>query len=230
MKKPLCLLLIALTLASLAACGGGNGKETAAAGRPAGAQSPRTSASQKPPSARDLAPGASASRPAQNTDGPDAAAGRPANAPALKLPAPKQAPPTEEPVRETAAEPAQSADDIDVDLTALSATMAYSEVYNILYSPDDYLGKVIKMHGRFSIYQAVDENGALIPDRIYFTCVMADAAACCAQGLEFVLTGEKLYPDDYPELGSEITVRGTFSLYEMDGFQYYRLAEAEMLE
>ena len=74
------------------------------------------------------------------------------------------------------------------------------------------------------------ENGALIPDQIYFACVIADATACCSQGLEFVLAGEHTYPNDYPELGSEITVTGTFELYEEDGYQYCRLVDAEMIE
>lgn len=125
--------------------------------------------------------------------------------------------------------PAQSADGIDVDLTKLSSTMVYSEVYNMMYSPDDYVGKTIKMEGQFAIYQATDENGALIPDQIYFACVIADATACCSQGLEFVLAGEHTYPDDYPELGNEITVTGTFELYEEDGFQLCRLVDAEMI-
>ena len=100
----------------------------------------------------------------------------------------------------------------------------------MMYSPDDYIGKTIKMEGQFAIYQATDETGALIPDQIYFACVIADATACCSQGLEFVLAGEHTYPDDYPELGNEITVTGTFELYEEDGFQYCRLADAEMVE
>lgn len=124
----------------------------------------------------------------------------------------------------------QSADGIDVDLTKLSSTMVYSEVYNMMYTPDDYVGKTIKMEGQFAIYQATDENGALIPDQIYFACVIADATACCSQGLEFVLAGEHTYPNDYPELGSEITVTGTFELYEEDGYQYCRLVDAEMIE
>lgn len=129
----------------------------------------------------------------------------------------------------TTSKPAQSADGIDVDLTKLSSTMVYSEVYNMMYSPDDYVGKTIKMEGQFAIYQATDENGALIPDQIYFVCVIADATACCSQGLEFVLAGEHTYPDDYPELGNEITVTGTFELYEEDGFQHCRLVDAEMI-
>lgn len=123
----------------------------------------------------------------------------------------------------------QSADGIDVDLTALSSTMVYSEVYSMMSFPDDYVGKTVKMRGQFAVYQATDENGAFIPDQIYFACVIADATACCSQGLEFALAGEHTYPDDYPELGSEITVTGTFELYEDDGCLYCRLGNASFV-
>ena len=33
-------------------------------------------------------------------------------------------------------EPSQSASNLDVDLTTLSSTMVYSEVYNMMYEPD----------------------------------------------------------------------------------------------
>ena len=118
---------------------------------------------------------------------------------------------------------------IDVDLTKLSSTMVYSEVYNMMCVPDDYIGKTIKMKGQFAIYQATDENGAFIPDKIYFACIIADATACCSQGLEFALAGEYTYPDDYPELGSEITVTGTFELFEEDGCLYCRLGNAVLM-
>ena len=123
----------------------------------------------------------------------------------------------------------QSADGIDVDLTALSSTMVYSEVYSMMSFPDNYIGKTVKMKGQFAVYQATDENGAFIPDQIYFACVIADATACCSQGLEFILAGEHSYPDDYPELGTEVTVTGTFELYEENGYQYCRLGNAVLM-
>lgn len=36
---------------------------------------------------------------------------------------------------------------VDLDLTQLSSTVVYSEVYNMLITPDDYKGKIIKMKG-----------------------------------------------------------------------------------
>ena len=119
---------------------------------------------------------------------------------------------------------AAEANSIDVDLTKLSSTMVYSEVYNMMYTPDDYIGKAVKMRGQFAYYEDPDTKSQ------YFACIIADATACCSQGLEFVLTGEHTYPKDYPELGSEITVTGIFELYEENGLQYCRLTDAEMVE
>ena len=140
-----------------------------------------------------------------------------------------QVQPTEEKPQEATSDPVQIADGIDVDLTKLSSTMVYSEVYNMMYSPEGYIGKTVKMKGQLAIYQAVDKDGTPIPDQMYFACVIADATACCLQGVEFVLAGEHTYPDDYPEPGSEITVTGTFEVYEEAGYQYCRLVDAEMI-
>ena len=61
--------------------------------------------------------------------------------------------------------------------------------------------------------------------KIYFNCIGRDATACCAQGLEFELSDRYVYPDDYPQPGEEITVQGTFDMYEEehDGNSYYYL-------
>ena len=34
---------------------------------------------------------------------------------------------------------------------------------------------------------------------VYHACVIPDATACCAQGIEFTLAGDHRWPDDYPE-------------------------------
>lgn len=118
---------------------------------------------------------------------------------------------------------------VDVDLTVLSSTMVYSEVYNMLYNdPAHYLGKTVKARGEFSIYQLVTD-GVLQPDPVSYACIISDAAACCAEGMEFVLEGDLTYPDDYPELGAEITVIGEFQSYEENGMTWYHLVNAKMV-
>lgn len=132
----------------------------------------------------------------------------------------------EDTTQKPAAEDAEDTAVVDIDLTALSGIMVYSEVNSMISFPDNYIGKTVKMQGQFTIYQVTDESGAFIPDKMFFACMIADATACCAQGLEFALAGEPVYPDEYPELGAEITVVGTFEWYEEDGCRYYRLGNA----
>lgn len=118
---------------------------------------------------------------------------------------------------------AQSGSSVDVDLTALSSTMIYSEVNNMMTAPDDYIGKTVKMQGNFSVYE--DEKTGN-----YYTAVLiSDATSCCSQGMEFKLKGDKKYPDDYPEVEEEITVVGTFGTYEEDGIKYCCLEDAEIV-
>ena len=114
----------------------------------------------------------------------------------------------------------KSADGIDLDLTEMSATMVYSEVLGMVYEPDSYRGKVVKMSGDFSYYQ--DEQTG----KYYFACIVKDATECCAQGIEYSLKGEYSFPEDYPELGDLITVVGTFDTYEEGGYVYMYLKDA----
>ena len=117
---------------------------------------------------------------------------------------------------------------VDVDLTVLSSTMVYSEVYNMLYFyPEGYYGKTVKANGIFAIYQMV-VDGVTQPAPVAYACIIADATACCAEGMEFVLEGDYTYPDDYPELGAEITVIGEFQSYEENGMTWYHLVNARL--
>lgn len=115
-----------------------------------------------------------------------------------------------------------------VDLTALSSTMVYAEVFAMMSSPEDYVGKTVKMQGIFSkgqLYAA----GSLNDGGTVFACVIQDATACCAQGIPFELAGDRTYPQDYPELGDTITVVGTFEIHEQEGMKFCRLRDAEFV-
>lgn len=104
--------------------------------------------------------------------------------------------------------------DVDVDLTALSSTLVYAEVYNMMFSPENYIGKTVKMRGSYyaSYYEETGEY--------YHYVIIEDAAACCKQGLEFIWNGEHAYPEDYPSDGSKVEVVGTFASYEELGVSY----------
>ena len=116
-----------------------------------------------------------------------------------------------------------------VDLTVLSATMVYAEVFNMMAAPEEYVGKTVKMRGLFSKGQLYAGDGSLNDGGQVFACIIQDATACCAQGIPFDLSGNHTYPQDYPELGTQITVQGTFERHSQDGMEFYRLGNAQML-
>lgn len=127
---------------------------------------------------------------------------------------------TEEHIDEEEVAETEEEDSGILDLTILSSTMVYAEVYSMLISPEDYIGETVKMAGQFVILG--DESG----ENIYTACLIYDALACCAQGMEFILAGDAVYPDDYPELYEEIVVTGTFETYYEGEAQYVHLVES----
>ena len=174
MKKRLCVLLIVITLCSLAACG---------------------------------AAAASASEQTQ---------------PALpaETPLPTREP-TPLPTAEPTPQPLSETETGELDLTGMRGTMLYTMIYNMMKQPDDYLGRTIRVKGQFSAY--VDEKSG----KSYYPCYIADAAGCCAQGLEILPADALAYPDDFPEPGTDISVRGELALMqEENGFRYLVLKDA----
>ncbi len=127
---------------------------------------------------------------------------------------------TEEPLNENSAKDVEES--VDVDLTTLSSTLVYAEVYDMLVYPDKYIGKTVKMEGAFAKYY--DEA----TDKTYYACVIADATACCSQGLEFEPTEDYVYPDDYPAEGENVCVIGVFDTYEEGDYYYCTLRNAKM--
>lgn len=110
-----------------------------------------------------------------------------------------------------------------IDLTALSSTMVFSQVYNIMISPEEYEGRTIKGAGNFQVYQ--DSN-----NRNFYALIISDAEACCQQGLELIWDGAHTYPEDYPEEGSEIEITGVFQSYIEEGNTYYYVLVNEVKE
>lgn len=108
---------------------------------------------------------------------------------------------------------------IDIDLTLLSSTMVYSEVYNMMYLPENYVGKTVKMEGTYSFVH--DDLSGMD----YYACIIQDATACCAQGIEFVPNN----PGACPEEGGNVTVVGVFDTYMEGEALYCTLRDAEVL-
>ena len=132
---------------------------------------------------------------------------------------------TENPIKDT--EDTQKTEEtVDYDLTQMSSDMVYATVYQMMFFPEEYEGKTFRMDGTFyaTFYEATD--------KYYFYCIIQDATACCAQGMEFVWgDGSHIYPDEYPSDNSEVIVEGTFETYKEEGDEnlYCRLSDATLL-
>ena len=114
--------------------------------------------------------------------------------------------------------------DYDVDLTVLSSSMVYAQVYDMVTNSESYMGQSVKMRGPFNYYLD-PETG-----KEYFAVMITDATACCSQGIEFVLEGDYKYPEDYPAIDTEITVTGNFNCYKDGIYTYCQLTNAEIVE
>lgn len=114
---------------------------------------------------------------------------------------------------------------VDYDLTEMNSDMVYATVYRMMMDPEKYIGKTFKIDGLY--YSGQNEETGIV----YHYCVIQDALACCAQGLEFVVEDGSA-PDtvEYPEEETEIEVKGTFETYKEsdDDTLYCRIANAEM--
>lgn len=111
-----------------------------------------------------------------------------------------------------------------IDLTQMSGTMVYSQVYNMVFYPERFTGTKVKMEGTYSEYLDMASGVR------YFGCIIQDATACCAQGIEFNPTEDFKYPDDYPTDGDIVTVEGDFDTYIEDGAKYCTLRNAQILD
>jgi outer membrane murein-binding lipoprotein Lpp len=110
--------------------------------------------------------------------------------------------------------------DIDIDLTGLDANMLYAQIYAMTSEPEKYVGKKVRVKGTFNYMK---DNGTE-----YFAVFIAEAAACCQQGLEFRRSGEFTYPDDYPAIDAPITVTGIFNTYQEGLYTYCEIKDADL--
>ena len=116
--------------------------------------------------------------------------------------------------------------DIDIDLTNMGSDMVYATVYQLMVNPGEYIGKTIKMEGTY--YASYFDQ----TQQYYHYCIIKDAMQCCSQGMEFIWEdGSHVYPDDYPEDGTQIVVTGTFDTYREEGSDslYCCLRDSEMV-
>jgi hypothetical protein len=109
---------------------------------------------------------------------------------------------------------------VDFDLTKMSATMIYAEVFNMLIEPEKYENKRLKIKGLFTIYNEGTN------DEVY-SVIVPDATACCQQGIEFFYNFE-----NRPTSGSEIIVTGIFKIHQLseENGITYNYIQAENVE
>ena len=110
---------------------------------------------------------------------------------------------------------------VDVDLTRLPPVLIFGEVFNMIVEPERYEGKIVRMRGEFIVYE--DEENPV--KKRTFACVIRDATACCAQGMEFTLRGSPRWPDGYPAQGKVVTVVGRYSQHDVNGYTCTELVD-----
>ena len=108
---------------------------------------------------------------------------------------------------------------IDYDLTNMSSTMIYAEVFNMLIEPEKYENKRVKMKGFFTIYNEGSN------DEVY-SVIVSDATACCQQGIEFFYDFE----NTKPAKNADIIVTGLFKVHTMQNGITYNYIQAENVE
>ena len=106
---------------------------------------------------------------------------------------------------------------VDYDLSVLSDTMMYSQVYNMIYNPDQYLGKTVRILAPLDQYSD-EETG-----KLHYVCLIQDATACCTQGIEFEPMDENTV---VPPKGSTVLVSGTFDTFMTGPFLHCVLRDA----
>ena len=108
---------------------------------------------------------------------------------------------------------------VDYDLTQMNQTMMYAQVYDMIYNPESYLGKSVRIRGPFNAYTDEETGGE------HRAVLIRDATACCTQGIEF----EPADPDAVmPAIDAEMTVSGVFDTYRTGPFQFCILREASI--
>ena len=115
--------------------------------------------------------------------------------------------------------------DVDYDLTVMGADMVYATVYQMMIDLKSYIGKSFKIRGNYYSSYSNDK------DVYYHFCMIKDAAACCAQGLEILWADEKMNRhENCPEEDTLVTVEGVFETYEEGPNTYGRIKDAKIVE
>ncbi len=122
-----------------------------------------------------------------------------------------------EPLEDTTVAIAERA--VDIDITEMSSTMVFSQIYDMMINPTTYEGKVIRLVGQ---YQPQYYN---VTDTTYQFIVINDATGCCPQGLEFISNNKNENLEEF----DIIEIVGVYESYEEGPKTYYRLVTDDVL-
>ena len=114
---------------------------------------------------------------------------------------------------------ARAREDVDIDLVAMSDTMVYAALLNIMRNPTNHEGQTIRVGGSYQPF-FWHEAGM----QLHFV-VVEGQGGCCPQRMEFVRSDDYVFPADFPAEGAMIELIGVFSR----GDNWFYLAVDEML-
>lgn len=107
-------------------------------------------------------------------------------------------------------------ENFDYDLSDMNYNIVSSMNFDMAINPEKYYNKTIKMKGQFF---SLEEDGG----KRFYSCVVYDPTVCCQAGIDFVMSTDKKYPDDFPAEEAYIEITGPytdFSSFFEDGRSY----------
>ena len=113
---------------------------------------------------------------------------------------------------------------VDYDLSSMGPDMVYATIYQMMIDPKSYVGKSFKVTGNY--YSSYSKEN----DQYYHFCMVKDAAACCAQGLELLWADDNTNKhENCPDEEALVTVEGVFETYEEGQNTYGRLKDVRLV-
>ncbi len=119
--------------------------------------------------------------------------------------APKSGNPANSATQAPGTGPVQLNEPPHIDLTRLSNTMAYAQLYDMVMAPERHQGITLRVHGSYYGFQS-QETG-----KITHLITVRDNVGCCEMGMEFQITGDLIWPDQFPQNNSMIELTGIIS-------------------
>jgi len=105
---------------------------------------------------------------------------------------------------------------VDLDLTRFSDIMVYSTLFDMIASPDRYVGKTLKVKG------FIERKAASADTEEQFFLTVYDETSCCYIKV-LILTNEASAP---LKTTFEVVVCGVLDIYRENGANYCRLLNA----